>query len=108
MSALTDFFSQPFWPGVPIGAIAGTAIGALINAKASKASDKRKAEQEDKTNREKREHENAVSALKRSQDEADAAISGSMRKSWAVRHERTMPARPTTCSRPRHLPTPST
>lgn len=65
MSALSDFFTQPFWPGVPLGAIAGGALGALINAKTSKASDLRKAEQEDRTNREKRNHEEKLEKAKR-------------------------------------------
>ncbi|WP_157171115.1 hypothetical protein [Nocardia araoensis] len=66
MSAFSNFFTQPgFWIGTPVGTVLGGWGGALINARASKASDLRKAAQEDKTNREKREHEEKIEREKR-------------------------------------------
>ncbi|WP_157171748.1 hypothetical protein [Nocardia higoensis] len=66
MSAFSDFFTQPgFWAGTPIGVIVGGIGGALIAAKSSKASDARKAAQEDKTKAEDREHQLEVEREKR-------------------------------------------
>lgn len=62
MSALSDFFTQPgYWWGVPSGAIVAGTIGPLIAARSVRASDRRKAEQEELMDERKATRENRQS-----------------------------------------------
>lgn len=66
MSAISDFFTESsFWWGTGVGTIIAGTAGPLITAKALKASDKRKAIQEDKTSQDKRDHEEKLEQAKR-------------------------------------------
>ncbi|MHC3004157.1 hypothetical protein [Gordonia sp. GN26] len=48
MSAISDFLTQPgFWWGVPLGAVITGVVGPIITARSVRASDRRKAAQED-------------------------------------------------------------
>ncbi|GCB56737.1 hypothetical protein HND25_15725 [Rhodococcus erythropolis] len=65
MSALSDFLSQPgFWWGVPLGAVVAGTIGPLITARSVRASDRRKAEQDERMDDRKAERENRQSNQK--------------------------------------------
>lgn len=76
MSALSDFLSQPgFWWGVPLGAIVAGTIGPIIASRSVRASDKRKADQEERMDTLKAERENRVSKQKNIR-EAATALSG--------------------------------
>ncbi|MDO1482246.1 hypothetical protein [Rhodococcus ruber] len=70
MSVVSDFLTTPdIWIAAPIGVVLGGVGGAFINSWTSKASDERKAAQEDKTNEEKRKFAAAQAEAKRQHDE---------------------------------------
>lgn len=70
MSAISDFFTtQSLWIAAPAGVVLSGLGGAFINSRTSKASDKRKAEQEDKSNQDKREFEDQQAQKKRDHEE---------------------------------------
>ncbi|QOH56247.1 hypothetical protein [Rhodococcus rhodochrous] len=70
MSALSDFLTESsFWWGTGVGTIVAGTAGPLITAKALKASDRRKAKQEDKTNQDRRDFEEKQAKAAREHDE---------------------------------------
>ena len=65
MSAVSDFLTQPgFWWGVPLGALVTGVVAPVITARSVRASDRRKAEQEERIHALKVEQEEKIQARK--------------------------------------------